>query len=79
MYLHGQIHQSQGLSQIRRITVFELAGLGRACQGPGSLRSQYGSLWVGVCVCVAAGLPGFAASRTEHLHTQHLKPTSPFV
>lgn len=64
MYLHGQIPQSQGLSQISGIRVFELAGLRWAYQGLGSLRTEC------VSVCVASGRSGPAACSTAHLHTR---------
>lgn len=77
MYLHGQIHQSRGLfPQFTGIPVFDLAGLSRACQGLGSLRSQHASVCV-VCVCVAAGLPGLAACSAAHQHTQLLHTARP--
>lgn len=51
MYLHGQIPQSQGLSQIRGITVFELAELTWVYQDLGNPRSQYsGRVCVRMCV-----------------------------
>lgn len=52
MYLHGQIPQSQGLSQLKRITEFELAGAWAA-----------GSM----CVGVASGMTGPAACSRTHL------------
>lgn len=67
MYLHGQIPQSQGLSQIRGITVFELAELTWVYQGLGNPRSQYSGR-VCVRVCVASGLPGPADCSIAHLH-----------